>query len=106
MTPRLLAVAAFSIAASFAQSRPEFEVASVKPVDISKLGDAISMNIGTVRREEVTFGNATLNDCIRFAYGVASDAQIVAPDWIRSKRFLYDIATRGATGASREQLQR
>lgn len=57
-----------------AQKPPEFEVATVKPVDMSTLGDSISMNIGTVRREEVTFGNATLRDCIRFAFGIASDA--------------------------------
>jgi len=80
-------------------------VASVKPVDFSKLGDAISMNIGTVRREEVTFGNATLNDCIRFAYDMGSDAQIVGPDWIKSKQFLYDVVAKGTPGASREQLQ-
>jgi uncharacterized protein (TIGR03435 family) len=85
--------------------RPEFEVASVKPVDLSKLGDTISMNIGTVRREEVTFGNATLNDCIRFAYGMPSDAQIAGPDWIKSKEYLYDIVAKGVPGASREQLQ-
>lgn len=80
-------------------------MASVKPVDLSRLGDAISMNIGTVRREEVTFGNATLNDCIRFAYGMGSDAQIAGPDWIRSKQFLYDIVAKGRPGVSREQLQ-
>jgi uncharacterized protein (TIGR03435 family) len=83
----------------------EFEVASVKPVDLSKLGDAISMNIGTVRREEVTFGNATLNDCIRFAYGMGSDAQIAGPDWIRSKQFLYDVVAKGRSGVLRQQLQ-
>lgn len=86
-------------------SRPEFDVASVKPVDFSKLGDAIPMNIGTVRREEVTFGNAALNDCIRFAYDLASDAQIAGPDWIKSKQFLYDVVAKGAPGSSREQLQ-
>src|SRR6185312_74695 len=87
------------------QPRQEFEVASVKPVDLSTLGDAISMNIGTVRHEEVTFGNATLNDCIRFAYGMGSDAQITGPDWIKSKQFLYDIAAKGRPDVSREQLQ-
>jgi uncharacterized protein (TIGR03435 family) len=63
------------------------------------------MNLGTVRREEVTFGNATLNDCIRFAYGIGSDAQIAGPDWIKSKQFLYDVVARGTPGVSREQLQ-
>src|SRR6185437_4218224 len=79
--------------------------ASVKPVDLSTLGDAISMNIGTVRRQEVTFGNATLNDCIRFAYGMASDAQIAGPDWIKSKRYLYNIDAKAAPGTSPAQLQ-
>jgi uncharacterized protein (TIGR03435 family) len=102
----LIAVAALAtIGLGQSQTRPEFEVASVKPVDFSKLGDAISMNIGTVRREEVTFGNATLNDCIRFAYDMGSDAQIVGPDWIKSKQFLYDVVAKGTPGASREQLQ-
>jgi uncharacterized protein (TIGR03435 family) len=87
------------------RTRPEFEVASVKPVDLSKLGDAISMNLGTVRREEVTFGNATLNDCIRFAYNIASDAQIAGPGWIKSKQFLYDIVAKSTPGVSRGQLQ-
>jgi uncharacterized protein (TIGR03435 family) len=85
--------------------QPEFEVASVKPVDNSKLGNSISMNIGTVRHEEVTIGNATLQDCIRFAYGVRSDAQIAGPDWIKSKQFLYDIVAKGAPGTSREHLE-
>lgn len=107
MTRGVFSVAALAamIGLGQAQSHPEFEVASVKPVDLSKLGDAISMNIGTVRREEVTFGNATLNDCIRFAYGMASDAQIAGPDWIKSKEYLYDIVAKSGPGASREQLQ-
>jgi uncharacterized protein (TIGR03435 family) len=102
----LLALGALAAAATGQDpSRPEFEVASVKAVDLSTLGNAISMNIGTVRREEVTFGNATLNDCIRFAYGMASDAQIAGPDWIKSKESLYDVVAKGRPGASREQLQ-
>ena len=88
-----------------AQSQPEFDVASVKPVDISKLGGLISMNIGSERGEEITFDNATLNDCVRFAYGVASNAQIDGPDWIRSKQFLYDIDAKAPPGTSHKQFQ-
>ena len=95
----------FCLLAIGAGQSPQFEVASVKPVDVSKLGNAIQMNLGTVRREEVTFGNATLRDCIRFAYGMDSDAQIIGPDWIRSLEFLYDVIAKGVPGASREQLQ-
>jgi hypothetical protein len=83
----------------------QFQVASVKAVDLSKLSDLIQMNLGTVRHEEVTFENAKLNDCIRFAYGMASDAQIEAPDWVKSKRFLYTIDAKGPRGASRDELQ-
>ena len=88
-----------------AQPRPAFDVASVKVVDLSTLGDSISMNLGTVRNGEVTFGNATLNDCVRFAYGIASDAQISGPDWIKSKRYLYNIDAKAAPGTSSAQLQ-
>jgi len=88
-----------------AQPRPAFDVASVKAVDLSTLGDSIFMNLGTVRNGEVTFGNATLNDCIRFAYGIASDAQISGPEWIKSKRYLYNIDAKAGPGASSAQLQ-
>ena len=75
-------------------SRLEFEVASVKAVDSSKLDNPIQMNIGTVRHEQVTFGTATLNDCIRFAYDIASDVHIAGADWIKSTQFLYDVVAK------------
>jgi uncharacterized protein (TIGR03435 family) len=102
--PALFAGAIMAMAAQ-AQPRSAFDVASVKAVDLSTLGDAIFMNLGTVRNGEVTFGNATLNDCIRFAYGIASDAQISGPEWIKSKRYLYNIDAKTGAGASSAQLQ-
>lgn len=103
----MLAAAALAAAFGLGQTRQEFEVAVVKPVDVSKLGNAIAINIGSVRHDEVTFGNVTLNDCIRFAYRIGSDVQIEAPDWIKSvqSQFRYDIVAKGASGSSREQLQ-
>jgi uncharacterized protein (TIGR03435 family) len=94
-----------SPAQSLKAAQPTFDVASVKQVDISKLGDLVPINIASVRGQEITFGNATLGDCIRFAYGIAADAQIVGPDWIRSKRFLYDIDAKGGHDTSSEQFQ-
>ena len=82
-----------------------FEVASVKRVDNSSLGDSIAMNLGTIRGQQIVFGNATLKDCILFAYGITSDAQIAGPDWIKSKQFLYDITAKASAGATREQFQ-
>jgi len=89
----------------FGQQHSAFEVASVRPVDISTLGGLISTDIGSVRGDQIKFENATLSDCIRFAYGMASDSQIVGPDWIRSKQFLYDIGAKAAPGTSRQQFQ-
>jgi uncharacterized protein (TIGR03435 family) len=103
MTGRVFVLTALTAATAFAQS--QFEVAIVKPVDTSKLGDLININLGTVRHEEITFGNASLMNCIRFAYDLASDAQIIGPDWIKSNQFIYDIDAKGAPGSSREQLQ-
>jgi uncharacterized protein (TIGR03435 family) len=100
----LLASAIVTVAGQ-AQPRPAFDVASVRSVDVSTLGDSISMNLGTVRNGEVTFGNATLNDCVRFAFGIASDAQISGPEWIKSKRYLYNIDAKAAPGTSVAQVQ-
>jgi uncharacterized protein (TIGR03435 family) len=103
MTRRVLALAALAAVGGFGQ--PRFEVATVKPVDTSKLGDAIDINLGTVRHEEITFGNASLMNYIRFAYNLASDAQIIGPDWIKSNQYIYDLDAKGAPGSSREHLQ-
>jgi uncharacterized protein (TIGR03435 family) len=107
MVRRVLTVAILTLLAGLgkAQSRPEFEVASVRMVDNSTLGDSINMNIGTVRGERVTFGNATLRDVIRWAYDMPSDAQIVGPDWIRSKQLLYEIDARSVPGATHQEQE-
>ena len=54
--------------------------------------------------EQITFENATLNDCIRFAYGVTSDAQIEAPDWVKSKGFLYNITGKAPSAVGHDQF--
>jgi uncharacterized protein (TIGR03435 family) len=103
----LIAVAALAAVLGLGQKRshPQFEVASVKTVDVSKLGNSIAMNIGTVRHDQITFDNATLNDVVRFAHRITSDVQISAPAWTKSTQFLYNINAKGRPGASREDLQ-
>jgi len=103
MTRQILALAVLAAACGIAQA--SFEVATVKVVDTSKFGDSFQINLGAVRHEEVTFGNAALVNCIRFAYNLASDEQIVGPDWIKSYPYFYDIDAKGAVGSTREQLQ-
>lgn len=80
----------------------QFEVATVKQSPPPS-GDRIDMNLGNIRNGRLTLENATLGDCLKFAYGLYSDAQLAGPDWIKSKVFLYDVVAKTPAGATREQ---
>jgi len=88
---------------SGAQSTPTFEVASLKPSPPPR-GDTYNANLGTIRGAEVTLTNATLVDCIKFAYGLVSDEQMAGPDWTKSKAVRFDVLAKAAPTTSREQL--
>ena len=90
-------------AQSQAGGRPEFEVATVKQSP-PLTGDLININLGTVRNGKLTLTNATLSDCLKFAYGIVSDAQISGPDWIKSKVVRFDVVARSAD-TDRDQLR-
>ena len=90
--------------ASAAQVRAQsFEVATVKRSPPAT-GDLININLGTVRNGKVTLGNATLSECVRFAYEVASEAQISGADWIKSRAERFDIVAQAPPETPREQL--
>jgi uncharacterized protein (TIGR03435 family) len=72
---------------------PPFDVASVKAVPDAP-GD-YRANLGRAVHGEVTFTNATLSQCLRYAFGINNDDQISGPDWIKSRQFRYDIAAKG-----------
>jgi uncharacterized protein (TIGR03435 family) len=100
---RLIALlAAAGIVCARAQS---FEVASVKVAPVLN-GDLYRINLGTVQHDTVTLTNASLADCIRFAYGLTSDAQLAGPDWIKSKEVRYDIVAKALPDTTREQVLR
>lgn len=80
-------------AAVLALASPAFEVATVKSSPPPE-GDSININLGTVRNGQLTLTNASLSDCIRFAYGLVSDAQIAGPDWVKSKAVRFDIVAK------------
>ena len=80
----------------------QFEVATVKQSP-PPAGDKINMNLGNIRNGRLTLENATLGDCLKFAYGLYSDGQLAGPDWIKSKVFLYDVVALTPTGSTREQ---
>jgi hypothetical protein len=90
-------------AAAFGQ-RPAFDVASLKPVELTP--GNYSANLGTARNGEVILTNVTLSDCLRFAYTITNDAQIAGPDWIRNrnKDIRFDIRGKAAPDTPLPQL--
>jgi uncharacterized protein (TIGR03435 family) len=101
----LFAVGLVLVSASFdyAQQR-EFEVATVKTSPPPQ-GDRIYINLGGFRNGVLTFTNASLSDCLKFAYSLVSDAQLSGPAWITSKEFRFDIVAQAAPDTPRDQLR-
>jgi uncharacterized protein (TIGR03435 family) len=97
----LLKVAPGLLIAALANAQ-SFEVATLK-LSPPPQGNEININIGTARNGRVTLGNATLSDCLRFAYGLVSDAQLAGPDWIRSG-VRFDVDGRAPADTPRDQL--
>ena len=51
-------------------SRPQFEVASLKPSAPAAPGEPIAINLGTFRNGRMTLGNVTLGDCFIYTYSI------------------------------------
>ena len=99
----LFPIALFCVIRAASQPRPEFEAATVKSSP-PPAGDRIDINLGRVLNGTVTFTNASLSDCLKFAYGIVSDEQLQGPDWIKSKNVRFDIVAQALPGTPREQL--
>jgi uncharacterized protein (TIGR03435 family) len=82
---------------------PSFEVASLKPSPPPP-GDTYNANLGSIRNGEVALTNATLVDCLKFAYGLVSDEQMAGPDWVKSKNVRFDVLAKGPPATPRDQL--
>jgi uncharacterized protein (TIGR03435 family) len=65
------------------KSKPEFEVATIKPSDPQRPGWGITVN----RSGMFTTLNTNLSDLIKFAYSVHPKQIIGAPSWIDSEKF-------------------
>jgi uncharacterized protein (TIGR03435 family) len=65
-----------------ADANPSFEVATIKPSKPDEQGHAF-----LVRGGQFTTINTTLNDLIKFAYGVQEKQIIGGPDWLSSQKF-------------------
>jgi uncharacterized protein (TIGR03435 family) len=80
-----------------------FDVASVKP-SAPATGQLININLGTIRDAELSLGNATLSECVRFAYGIGSEDQIAGPAWIKDRETRFDILAKSTPGVQREKM--
>ena len=81
-----------------------FEVATLKRSPETG-ADRININLGSIANRRITFTNASLSDCLKFAYGLVSDEQLAGPDWMKSKAVRYDIVGEAPEGARREDFQ-
>jgi uncharacterized protein (TIGR03435 family) len=82
--------------------RPEFDVASLKPVVLDG-ADTYTANLGTYRNGVLAQTNTTLAECIRFAYEVTSDDFVSGPEWIKNKGVRFDILAKTAPDTPRSQ---
>lgn len=101
---RQLLMIAAGCAAMKAQSRPEFEVASIKPTPTTG-GMERTMRVGIQMSEggRVTMSGVTVKLLLQQAYGVR-DFQIVGgPAWMGTDR--YDIAAKADGAATNEQMK-
>lgn len=99
-----LAMALISLAAGSAWAAPVFDVATVKQSPPPE-GDRININLGRVLNGKLTFANASLSDCLKFAYRIVSNEQLVGPDWITSKAVRFDIVAQAPPDTPRDQIE-
>ena len=102
---------AFTAVLAFAQTKPTFEAATIKPaapIDQAKLIAAmqqggkmpVGVNIGTSQAE---YKYLDLRSLMMYAYGM-KPYQITGPDWLTTTRF--DITAKIPSGASRDDVNK
>jgi uncharacterized protein (TIGR03435 family) len=106
-TATLCSLAVFAATAAFAQTKPAFEVATVKPappMDMVKVAAALQaggkMPIGAnVDNARAEYQYLDLRTLISYAYGM-KPYQIAGPDWMATTRF--DIVAKMPEGSKKE----
>src|SRR5580658_11371868 len=83
---------------------PAFEVATVKSGG-PEVNGLININTGKILNGVVTLSNATLSDCLKFAYSLTTDAQIAGPDWINQKVVRFEVTGKAAPQTPDDQLR-
>jgi uncharacterized protein (TIGR03435 family) len=97
----LLFVAALSTV--FAQPAARFDVASLKPG--LPVSSQFNINLGTVQHDTLTLNNASLADCLHFAYSLSNNDQIAGPAWIKDKLVRFDIIAKAPAATSDVQIR-
>jgi len=98
----VVGVLAFAPVSSLAQTRIEFEVASVRPFSIETAAGTESVTLGVkVDRAQVRIAGLTMRDLVAMAYRVKL-YQLSGPEWMETER--YDINAKVAEGVSLEKL--
>jgi uncharacterized protein (TIGR03435 family) len=98
---RIVLAAGLAVFTSYAsaQSRPAFEVATVKPAPPPTDGRLMVRMGGDPGR--LDYNNVSFRELLKAAYKV-KDAQIMGPDWMSSER--YNIVAKLPDGATRDQV--
>jgi uncharacterized protein (TIGR03435 family) len=86
-----------------AQPPAQFDVASLKPgLPVSA---QFNINLGSVEHGTLTLTNASLADCLHYAYSLSNNDQIAGPGWVKDKLVRFDIVAKAAPGASDAQIR-
>lgn len=86
-----------------AAERAAFDVASLKPAPAPS--GRITVDLGNSSHGRLTLTNVTLSECLRFAYKIYTDDQIVGPDWIKDHHSLFNIVAQAPPDTPRDQLR-
>jgi uncharacterized protein (TIGR03435 family) len=86
-------------------TQPAFDVATVKMGGPVEANGMININTGKILNGVVTLSNATLSDCLKFAYSLTTDAQIAGPDWINEKMVRFEVTAKAPPETPDDQLR-
>ena len=98
----MLMAASVALAAGQAAA-PKFDKASVRMVRY--VPSEFRAVLGTAVNGDVRLTDATLQECLRFAFGIANDLQIAGPDWMRSRDYLYNVTATAPADTPLAQLR-
>jgi uncharacterized protein (TIGR03435 family) len=84
---------------------PAFDVATVKMGGPVEANGMININTGKILNGVVTLANATLSDCLKFAYSLTTDIQISGPEWINDKQVRFEVTGKAAAETPDNQLR-